>query len=299
MLDFIIVGGGPIGMKASIEFAKLNKSVLLIEASESLGGQLAMLYPEKEIVDIKEFASIRAIDYINELKKEMNLYPNLEVKLSSKVTNIGNDKEGVSVMINSDVFHAKHLLLTVGLGSFVPRKMDLAFQDDCENILYSLTNKEQLSGKRVLVLGGGDSALDWTKEIAKISDKVTLIHRRNEFRGDVKTIENVKNIKILTPFVPLEIIHKGNKLTELVIKSVLDNDILRLKADYVFVNFGFLPLADLFGLPNENGGLIVDEKMFVSGTNVYAIGDVARYEGKLRRIEPALKELEIILNQFR
>lgn len=299
MYDFIIIGGGPIGMNAAIALAKENYKVIIIDNCEQLGGQLMMLYPQKEIVDIPDIPSITAKDYIEHLKEEIDSYDNIEVILNEKVIALEVENKTCIVKTNSRTIRSTYAILATGLGAFIPRKMGVENEDTCNNILYSLNDLNSLKGKRVLVLGGGDSALDWTKEISKICDEVTIIHRRREFRGDFKTIANLNNVIIKTPYVPYSIKMVGNNLKSLIIKNVETEDLEELPADFVFVNYGFLPSGDFFNLSNENGGLIVNSSMQTSNQIIFALGDVARYDNKIRRIAPGLKEIEALIKAIK
>lgn len=291
MFDVIIIGGGPIGLNAAIGFGKQNKSVLLLEATDSLGGQLTKLYPEKDIVDIDAIESIKAKDYIKELVETLAPMKNVTIKLMETVKSIEHNE----VKTNNNSYLTKYIIICSGLGSPIPRKMGLENEDNCQNILYSLQNIEFLKDKRVLVLGGGDSALDWTKEISKISNNVNIIHRRNEFRGDFNTIKDIKNVIIKTPYIPFKINMIENKLISLVIKNVETNIEETLDADYVFVNYGNIPSINTFSLESKNNGLVVDENFMTSTENIFAIGDICRYENKKNRIQPGLNELNSVI----
>lgn len=295
MFDIIIIGGGPIGMVAAIEFAQLNHRVLLIEASEMLGGQLTTLYPEKEIVDIPHITCIRAKDYIISLEEEIKALPLVSILTNEKMIDLQSDGLQATVKTNRGKYECKYVIIACGLGAFVPRTMQLESESHCKNILYSLQDMSQLKNKKVLVMGGGDSALDWTKEISRISNEVTIIHRRNEFRGNFETIANIENIRVKTPYIPVKINMKNNLLTSLVIKKIDSEELLELSADFVFVNYGYIPQADHFNLEGHDGGLKVDSNMKTKHANIFAIGDIARYEGKARRIAPGLEEITKII----
>lgn len=298
MYDVIVIGGGPIGLNAAIKLAKKQKRILLVEAEDYLGGQLVRLYPEKEIVDIKNILSIKAKDYITSLINEMKNYPQIEIKLNTKIETI-TSSDSISVSTNKEQFSTKYLIIATGLGTTTPRKIGIEYEDECNNILYALKDLDSLKNRRVLVLGGGDSALDWAKEISQISEYVTIIHRRKEFRGNFQTIAKIKNIIVKTPYIPYKIEYKDSKLQSLFIKNVENNEIEKLPADYVLVNYGNIPSVNCFNLNSLNNGLVVNEKFQTSLKNVFAIGDIARYENKKNRIQPGLDELEQIINYIK
>ena len=291
MFDIIIIGGGPIGLNAALEFSA-NKRILILEAEGFLGGQITKLYPEKEIVDIDGIPSIIAKDYINNLVEKCTQNPNITIKLSERVNSLVQNEEIINVETTKSAYQAKYIIISVGLGTSTPRPMGLENEEKCKNILYSLQDLSTLKNKDVLVLGGGDSALDWTKEISRISEYVTIIHRRKEFRGDFNTIKDINNVIIKTPYVPVKINMSNGLLESLIIRDVETNLEETLRADYVFVNYGNIPFVNTFGLDSLNNGLIVDDSYQTSLKNVFAIGDVARYENKKFRIQPGLNEIK-------
>lgn len=292
MEEIIVIGGGPVGLNAAIAFSE-NFKVLLIEAENFLGGQITKLYPQKEIVDLKGIDSIIAKDYITQLVEKCKNNENITIHLEEKVEAI-EVKDNITVITSKSEYIAKYLIISVGLGTSSPRLMGLEEEKACQNILYSLKDLAILKDKDVLVLGGGDSALDWTKEISRISEFVTIIHRRKEFRGDFNTIKDIKNVIVKTPFIPIKINRENNKLKSLTIKNVETGQEETLNADYVFVNYGNIPLVNTFGTETINNGIVVDDHNQTNIKNVFAVGDIARYENKKFRIQPGLNEIEKI-----
>lgn len=281
----IIIGAGPIGLYLA---SKLD-DYLIIEASDKVGGQLINLYPEKEIVDIKGIESIKAREYIELLSSKIDMS---KVHLNEKVNSI---KEG-KVITSKGEYLADNIVVTTGLGFSSPRKLGIEKEDGCENILYKLDDFSFLKDKRVAVFGGGDSALDWAKEISRLSDNVSLIHRRTEFRGNPDTIKDCKNLKLYLPYVPYSIERKGNKCEKITIKKVseTEEEYISLDVDYVLVNYGQIAEQNNFDFPKDGNFLKVDENYRVS-EHIFAIGDVASYENKKRRIAPGELEADKVL----
>lgn len=283
----IVIGAGPIGMYLA---GKLN-NCLLIEATNQLGGQLCRLYPEKEIVDIPNIPSIKAIDYIKLLSTKINKD---NVRLNEKVIQIV-DGEPIKVITAKNKYLCKNLIICVGLGFSTPRKMGLENEDECNNILYRLTSMDFLKNKKVAIFGGGDSALDWAKALSKITPNPYLIHRRDEFRGNVETIKNCDNLKIYLSYIPFKIIKEGNKAKQIIIKNVKDESTIALEVDYILVNFGNIAEITNFGFENNNSFIKTNDGFRIT-KHIFACGDCVDYLNKKRRIAPGNKEADKILN---
>ena len=258
---------------------------LVLEGSDTIGGQLVRLYPEKDIVDIPEISCIKASEFIELLKTKIDLS---KVVLNSRVSSIKNG-EKIEISAGKTVYFAENLIIATGLGASVPRPLGVEHENECDNIIYAIKSFDHLKDKRVAIFGGGDSALDWAKAISAISDNVHLIHRRLEFRGNPETIKDCHNLNIHLPYVPASIEVKDGKATSVTIKKVDTEELETISVDYIFVNYGNVASLSSFPFKMENAFLCVDENNRVEG-NVFAIGDVCQYENKTRRIAPGLKE---------
>lgn len=299
MYPIIIIGGGPIGLNAALMAADHGINVLLLESSDVLGGQLSELYPEKDIVDIPSIACVQAQGYVTTLVKEIHAKSSLiEVHMHEKALAISENENHLEVSTTIKQYQAQNVIIASGLGTFIPRTMGLPGEENTPNILYSLQTLESLRGKKIIILGGGDSALDWAKMISRVSEDVSLVHRRREFRGDFKTIEAIPTIKIKTPFVPISIIKNDSLLKSLVIQHVETGEKEELSADFVFVNFGHIPSSESFGFEKLGVGIKVNEHFETALKHVYGIGDVSGYEGKQKRIAPGLAEARHVIEQM-
>jgi len=299
MYPIIIIGGGPIGLNAALLASDNGFNVLLFESSDVLGGQLSELYPEKEIVDIPSIPCIQAQGYVTSLVKEIHAKSeSIDIHMQEKVLAISQCGAFVEVGTTLRKYQAKHVIIASGLGTFVPRTMGLPGEEYTPNILYSLQTLESLRGKKIIILGGGDSALDWAKMISRVSNDVSLVHRRREFRGDFKTIEAIPSIKIKTPYIPVTIVKEGSLLHSLIVQNVETGEKEELIADFVFVNFGHIPSAESFGMEKLGMGIKVNDHYETPIPNVYAIGDVSGYEGKLKRIAPGLSEARRVIEEI-
>lgn len=282
----IIIGGGPIGLYAASKLA----DYLLIEASSTLGGQLTRLYPEKEIVDIPGIPSINAKEYIELLKNKIDLS---KVHLNEKAIDIIVGKP-IIIKTNKDEYECDNLIISTGLGFSTPRKLGLEGEDECKNILYHLSDYKFLTNKKVAIFGGGDSALDWAKLLSKISDGISLIHRRREFRGNKDTIKDSKNLKLYLPYVPYSLDVKDNLAKSITIKNVENDELITLDVDYILVNYGNIAEITNFPLEKENNFFIVDNN-FSSKDNIFVVGDASSYNNKKRRIAPGNAEVDTII----
>ena len=287
----IIVGAGPIGLYFASKCENAGIDYLVLEGSESIGGQLTRLYPEKEIVDIPGIASIKSADYIVLLKEKVDQN---RVILNAQVSNILKG-EKIQLFAGKTEYFCDFLVLATGLGASVPRPLGVEGEKDCDNIIYSVKSFDHLKNKRVAIFGGGDSALDWAKEISAISDYVHLIHRRTEFRGNPETIKNCKNLKVHLPYVPFSIVKENGKAKSVTIKKADADEFITIDVDYIFVNYGNIASLSSFPFKMENAFLVVNEENRVEN-NVFAIGDVCQYQNKTRRIAPGLREADKVFD---
>jgi ferredoxin/flavodoxin---NADP+ reductase len=300
MHQIIIIGGGPIGLNAALMAQKQNMEVLLLESSETLGGQLSELYPEKEIVDIPGIPCVTAQGYVTQLVKELRRFaPQISLQMNEKVLHLQPGDGAIEVFTKQNMYLAKNVIIATGLGTFIPRTMGLPKEQQVDHILYALKSLEDLRDQKVIVLGGGDAALDWAKMIAKVSHDVTLIHRRREFRGDFKTIETLDAIHVKTPYIPVEIVSEDHHLKGLIVQHVERLEKETLPADFVFVNYGHIPSNDLFGFEKHGMGIKVSKTFETSMSGVFAIGDISGYEGKSKRISSGLVEAEIVISAIK
>lgn len=291
----IILGAGPAGLYFATKCEKANMDYLILEASDSIGGQLTRLYPEKDIVDIKNIDVIKARDYISYLLGNVN---NTRIKLSSKVIEINPDEKIVKT--NNDSYAYDFLIIATGLGSSTPRPLGVEHENEVSNILYKLDDFSILKDKRVAIFGGGDSALDWAKHLSKLSDGISLVHRRLEFRGNPETIKDCHNLNVYLPYVPDHIEMENGKAKSIVIREVVEEGktpkYTAIPVDFILVNYG--NIAEVSSFPFEKDGSFIktNSNDFSPLKNIYVIGDVASYENKKRRIQPAIEEADIVFN---
>jgi len=292
--DILIIGAGPTGLFTVFEAGLLKLKCHLIDALPQPGGQCSEIYPKKPIYDIPGYPEILAGDLTKQLMEQCKQFePGFT--LGERADKIEKDNNGIfTVTTNRGTIHqAKVIAIAGGLGSFEPRKPQLENLDKYENngVEYIIKNPEIYRNKNVVIAGGGDSALDWSIYLSGINAKVTLVHRRNEFRGALDSVEKVRKlanenkIKVITPGEIIKL--KGEKkLTHVSIKKE-DQEIL-IPTDHFIPLFGLSPkLGPIgeWGLEIEKNAIKVDT--FDYQTNipgVFAIGDINTYPGKLKLI---------------
>lgn len=291
MYRVIVVGAGPIGLYLAGELHKAGISHIVLEASDKTGGQLTSLYPEKEIVDLPNIQSILAKDYVTLLEKNVDL---TSVHFHEEVMAIASHGDHVEVKTKNNVFLSQFVIIATGLGFYKPKPLGIEEGKEYPNIIFSLSEFDFLKQKNVAIFGGGDSALDWAKEISRHAKNLYLVHRRREFRGNFATIKDIKTINVLTPYIPFKLIVTGGVLRGVVIKHVENETTMDLDLDYILVNFGNIPSPVSFDVPKQNTGIICDERRCVLN-RVYVAGDAIGNPGKIKRIGNGLKDADAVL----
>ncbi len=298
--DILIIGAGPTGLFTVFEAGLLKLKCHLIDALPQAGGQCSEIYPKKPIYDIPGFPEILAGDLTDNLLEQCKQFqPGFT--LGERAESIEKQEDGTFIVItNKGTKHqAPIVAIAGGLGSFEPRKPLIHNIIDFEDkgVEYIIKDPELYRDKRVVIAGGGDSALDWSIFLSDVASEVTLIHRRNEFRGALDSVDKVQELKnkgkinLVTPAEVIGIVG-DQKVDGIVVK---ESDNIHIDKEYVLETDHFIPL---FGLspklgPIANWGLEI-EKNAIKVNNaldyqtnipgVFAIGDVNTYPGKLKLI---------------
>ena len=293
--DIIIIGAGPTGLFAVFEAGLLKLKCHLIDSLPQPGGQCAEIYPKKPIYDIPSQPEIMAGDLVEKLMTQIQPFqPGFTLGETALKIQKQADESFVVTTDKGTQHHAPVVAIAGGLGTFEARKPKIVGLAQWENkgVDYIIRDPEKYRNQKVLIAGGGDSALDWTIVLADIAKEVTLIHRRNEFRGALDSVEKVQTLKdqnkiqLITPAEVTAL--NGHQELE----SVTVTHQGRPKpytVDYFIPLFGLTPklgpMAD-WGLEIEKNAIKVDNSLDYQ-TNVpgiYAIGDVNTYPGKLKLI---------------
>ena len=293
--DIIIIGAGPTGLFAVFEAGLLKLKCHLIDSLPEPGGQCAEIYPKKPIYDIPSRPEILAGDLVDQLMTQIQPFkPGFT--LGETAQEIQKERDG-SFVVTTDKgtqHQAQVVAIAGGLGTFEPRKPDLAnlilWED--KGVDYIIREPEKYRNKNVLIAGGGDSALDWTIALAELAQSVTLVHRRNQFRGALDSVQKVQALKDqnkIQVITPAEVIalDGGSHLNNVTLN--VEGTSVNQAVDYFIPLFGLTPklgpIAN-WGLEIEKNAIKVDNSLDYQ-TNIpgiYAIGDVNIYPGKLKLI---------------
>ncbi|MDF2834976.1 MAG: FAD-dependent pyridine nucleotide-disulfide oxidoreductase [Paenibacillus sp.] len=277
-------------------------SVKIIESMPQLGGQLAALYPEKYIYDVAGFPKVTAQELVDRLKEQIDLFKP-EVCLEEKVIGVIKKEERLFEVTTDRAVHlAKAVIITAGVGAFEPRRLDLPDASRFEgiNLHYFVGDLQRFRDKRVLVSGGGDSAVDWSLMLEPIAKSVTLIHRRDKFRAHEHSVENLMNssVRIITP-TEITALHGDEAITQVTLTDVKTKETTELDVDAVIVNFGFVsslgPISE-WGIAIQGGSIVVDTRMETNIPGIFAAGDITTYPGKLKLIAVGFGEAPTAIN---
>lgn len=302
--DITIIGGGPTGLFTAFYGGMRQATVKLIESLPQLGGQLSALYPEKYIYDVAGFPKVRAQQLVNNLKEQMATF-NQTVCLEQSVEKIEKQTDGIfKLTTNKEVHFSKTIIITAGNGAFQPRRLELenSSQYEGKNLYYFIDNLHQFAGHKVVVFGGGDSAVDWALMLEPIAEKVTIVHRRDKFRAHEHSVQNLHHskVEIKTPYIPADLLSnsKGD-IAQVVLKNVNDKAEETVEVDAVICNYGFVsslgPIKE-WGLEISKNTIVVNSKMETNIPGIYAAGDICTYEGKVKLIACGFGEAPTAVN---
>lgn len=301
--EITVIGGGPAGLFATFYAGMRGASVKLIESMPQLGGQLAALYPEKDIYDVAGFTKILAGDLVKRLEEQTKQF-DPTILLEEKVENVERQVDGTFMLTtNKGIHYSKAVIITAGIGAFEPRKLDVEGADKYEdkNLHYFVSDLEIFRDRKVLLFGGGDSAVDWALMLEDIAKEITIIHRRDKFRAHEHSVEKLyaSKVNVIVPMVITKL--EGDDMIEKVTiadPKTGDNEQV-IEVDDLIVNFGFVsslgPIAE-WGITIDKGQILVDSTMKTNIDGIYAAGDIAGYEGKIKLIAAGFGEAPTAVN---
>lgn len=293
--DIVIIGAGPAGLFAIFEAGMVKLRCHVIDALEYVGGQCTALYPEKPIYDIAGFPSINAADLISNLEQQAAPFDPV-YHLNQRVEKLSKTADGWAVATSADTqISAKAVVIAAGCGAFGPNRPPLAGLETYEgkSVFYLVKRREDFRGKRVVIAGGGDSAVDWAISLSEVAERVSVVHRRPKFRAApesearLNALAAAGKIDMVIPYQLHGLEGANGQLTNVIV-SDLDNKTKSIPADVLLPFFGLAmelgPIAD-WGLNlNQNHIAVNPATMETNAEGIYAIGDIATYAGKLKLI---------------
>ncbi len=305
--DICIIGAGPVGLFAVFEAGLLKMRCHLIDYLPQVGGQLSEIYPQKPIYDIPGYPEVKAQDLVNNLMDQIKPFKPT-FSLGERVDHLSKQEDGSYVLTTNDKtkVHAKVIVIAGGLGVFEPRKPVLENLDKFEGkgVTYMVKNPETFRDKKVILAGGGDSALDWAIYLSKVAERVTLVHRNETFRGAPDSAAKVYDLahsgKIdLILSANLKELGGNGSLKTVKLEGKTKEEII-IDADYLIPLFGLSPklgpIAD-WGLNIDKNAIEVDTRDYSTGVErIYAIGDINTYPGKLKLILCGFHEAAIMMH---
>jgi thioredoxin reductase (NADPH) len=306
MADITVIGGGPTGLYAAFYGGMRERSVRIIDSLHELGGQLMALYPEKYIYDVGGFPKVLARDLGRDLIKQAVQF-DPEVVLDEEIGEIIQEENGIRLRGRKEEYRTRTLILAGGKGAFEPMKLKCpGYQEFLhKGVHYAVTDQADYAGRKVLVVGGGDSALDWALALKDVADDVLLIHRRAAFRAMERTVAELR-VAADTGELSFKENHevreiRGTDSVESV--TIFDNQTdeeTELEVDAILTFLGFKPdLGPMkgWGLEMKKNRVVVDRRMRTNLPRVFAVGDMVDYEGKLDLIATGFAEAAVAVTQ--
>jgi ferredoxin/flavodoxin---NADP+ reductase len=303
--DLTIIGGGPTGLFAAFYAGLRGISCRIVDSLPELDGQLMALYPEKYIYDVGGFPRILARDLARNLAEQGTQF-GAEVRLEEQVQELITDGEGYIVTTDRGRYPTKAVLIAGGKGAFSPRVLECPGYEGLlgKGVEYHVKDPSRYAGKRVLIVGGGDSAVDWVLNLKDITERLIIIHRREGFRAHAHSMKLMReaveagNVELLTHREVREI-HGDACVSAVTVFDNRSNEDTTFEVDAILSLIGFKPelgpIAN-WGLQLERNAIKVNHRLETNLPRVYAAGDIAHYDGKLELIATGFSEAAMAVN---
>jgi len=301
-VDMAIIGAGPTGLFATYYAGFRGMSIAVVDALPELGGQISALYPEKAILDVAGFPTVKGRELVAALV-EQAASAKPTYLLGRTATGLTETDEGVTLELDDgSVIRAKVLLITAGIGKFTARPLPAGDGWDQRGLVFFVPSFEEYAGLDVVIVGGGDSAFDWAHQLDGIAKSITLVHRRDAFRAHQATVDAVlaSDTEVITnaEVSELRADATGGPVSSVVITTKA-GEVIERPAQRVVAALGFV--ADLsamkdWGITLEKRHIAVDAAMRTNLRRVFAAGDITEFEGKVRLIAVGFGEAATAVN---
>jgi thioredoxin reductase (NADPH) len=298
--DILIVGGGPTGLFSAYYAGFRGLKSAIIDSLPELGGQVAAMYPEKPIYDVAGFPHVTGRELVQRLVEQAGRYQP-DVFLDEPVRLIRREAgDGFTVISDRREHRSRAVLITAGIGMFQPKRIASFAEYEGNGLVYFVREMEPYRGKKVLIVGGGDSAVDWALNLHPIAAEVTLIHRRDGFRAHEDSLKQLRTspVRIRTPYELGGVLGAG-KVEEAIIYHNQTRAEEKITVDAIVAAVGFVadigPLRS-WGLDLDGHSVVVNTRMETTQPGIYAAGDIVSYPGKVRLIATDFGEAATAVN---
>lgn len=297
--DLLIIGAGPAGLFGAYYAGFRGFSVTVVDSLPELGGQVSALYPEKAILDVAGFPTIKGRELVANLV-EQAATAGPTYLLDRTAVGLETGEEGVTMTLDDGtVVRAKVMIITAGIGKFTPRALPAGDGWEDRGLVFFVPSFDEFKGRDVVIVGGGDSAFDWAHHLEPIAGNITLVHRRDKFRAHQATVDAVlaSRVEIVVNAEVTSL--QGADTVEKVEITTSDGEVLVRPAQTVIAALGFI--ADLsamqsWGLEFDKRHVKVDSAMRTNLPRVFAAGDINEYDGKVRLIATGFGEVATAVN---
>jgi thioredoxin reductase len=309
--DITIIGAGPVGLSAAFWAGMRHASSRVIDSLPDIGGQCTTLYPEKWIFDVPGHPRVLASDLIAQLREQSLEQFDVPVHLETTAERISYEDDLVVLHTNRGDLRSRTVIVAGGHGAFEPKRLPTSDIDmspwEGRGAHYLVTEKSAFAGKRVVIVGGGDSAFDWVVNLLDTAAHVTLVHRREGFRAHEATVSEVMahvdagHVDLKVPYV-IRRVDGGENVASVTLHHTGDDGARpqTVDCDAVLLQLGFstkLGPLKTWGFELEKGALIVDPLMRTNLDRVWACGDITTFDGKLKLIATGFAESAIAVSQ--
>ncbi|MEO0392624.1 MAG: NAD(P)/FAD-dependent oxidoreductase [Pseudomonadota bacterium] len=297
--DVVIIGAGPVGLYGVFQCGMLGMRVTVIDALSEIGGQCTALYPEKPIYDVAGFPDIAAASLIERLEKQAEPF-NATYHLSQQVTGLEQlgDTDNTQWRITTSKglsLTCRAIIIAAGAGAFGPNRPPMAGIENYEgtSVFYAVRRRDDFAGRRVVIAGGGDSAVDWALSLHEVAARITVVHRRDKFRAIPDSVNKMRrlaeddSLDLVTPYQLHAVDGDGQHLNAVIVKDMEDNE-RSIPADVLLPFYGLstdLGPLKAWEMDFERSQIKIDPTTCeTTRPSLFAIGDVAHYPGKLKLI---------------